>query len=104
MKAIERAYKKRLTELDPSITRTKAVYTEDFMCDLSGAVFGYKKGARKPYVANAFSYYKTDKTIIMICAHKYDYLIDDALDIMNGKREMERQKIDDIEFVNLELA
>lgn len=107
LKSIERAYKKRLVEIDPSITRTKAVYTLNFSGSLSGAVFGYKKGQRKPYVANAFSHYTDNKTIIMICAHKSDYLIEDALDIMDGYGEMEvmgAPKIESVEFVELELA
>ena len=105
LKAIEKAYKKMLNEFDPTITRTKAVYTVDFMGGCYGAVFGYKKGARKPFVANAFSHTgHHNETIIMICAHKRDYLIEDALDIMAGNREMEVTKIESIEFVNLELA
>ena len=82
LKAVEDGYKK-LLEFDKSITRVKAVIVTNVNGMYEGAVFGYKKGARKPFVANAFGHYTEGVLLIMVKVHKYDYIIEDALEILN---------------------
>ena len=47
-----------------------------------GAIFGYDKNG-KTICANTFATYCGNEMVICVKVHKYDYLIEDALEIIN---------------------
>lgn len=81
LKLIENAYLKWAKENGDKYTRAKAVVTECYHGWMDGAVFLFKKGAKKPECVNAFGWYGGEGNSYVISSrNKYRSLfIGDAM-------------------------
>ena len=80
IKELEEGYLKKTKKYGVTHTKCVIVSKEKFLNStfINGAVFGFDKNDNV-VIANALSTYCGEEMIVMICAHKYDFLIDEAM-------------------------